>query len=220
MLFFCLFLGLVFQFALGDLRRTHANEMNARPSRAQIQNTPRQPRTTKGRPRSAPPSRQGLLENRAARSWPTRVPRAREREGDSESANRERPNAPPGFQNLLPLHGVAPAARRRRVSLTSSVAYLLTALVGPLGFWNISEKFLLASPRTFSLQDRKSTRRSRTGGGAEMFREGERYKGKSTRKSRPQVRGFFFAIGQTLIDRAQDESERRGGVESVDLRWP
>merc|ERR1711970_280781 len=50
--FFCLFLGLVFQFALGDLRRTHANEMNARPSRAQIQNTPRQPRTTKGRPRA------------------------------------------------------------------------------------------------------------------------------------------------------------------------
>ena len=180
--------------------------------------SPEQPRVGLA-PLSSPFST-GFARNRAARSWPTRVPRAREREGDSESANRERPNAPPGFQNLLPLHGVAPAARRRRVSLTSSVAYLLTALVGPLGFWNISEKFLLASPRTFSLQDRKSTRRSRTGGGAEMFREGERYKGKSTRKSRPQVRGFFFAIGQTLIDRAQDESERRGGVESVDLRWP
>ena len=43
-----------------------------------------------------------------------------------------------------------------------------------------------------------------------MFREGERYKGKSTRKSRPQVRGFFFAIGQTLIDRAQ-RREREAG---------
>ena len=217
-----MFLGLVFQFALGDLRRTHANEMNARPSRSQIQNTPRQPRTTKGRPRAPQLPRLDRVCSKPSRSflaYPSSA-RAREREGDSESANRERPNAPPGFQNLLPLHGVAPAARRRRVSLTSSVAYLLTALVGPLGFWNISEKFLLASPRTFSLQDRKSTRRSRTGGGAEMFREGERYKGKSTRKSRPQVRGFFFAIGQTLIDRAQDESERRGGVESVDLRWP
>ena len=183
--------------------------------------SPEQPRVGLA-PLSSPFST-GFARNRAARSWPTRVPRARAREratarARTESDRTRRLDFKTSFRftgSTLPL-----AARRRRVSLTSSVAYLLTALVGPLGFWNISEKFLLASPRTFSLQDRKSTRRSRTGGGAEMFREGERYKGKSTRKSRPQVRGFFFAIGQTLIDRAQDESERRGGVESVDLRWP
>merc|ERR1711908_2090 len=86
--FFCLFLGLVFQFALGDLRRTHANEMNARPSRAQIQNTPRQPRTTKGRPRAP---HLPLLDRVCSK--PSRSFLAYHEFRDSESANRERPNA-------------------------------------------------------------------------------------------------------------------------------
>ena len=183
---------------------------------SQIQNTPRQPRTTKGRPRAPPTSRQGLLEqSRSFLAFHEFRARERERARETESDRTRRLD----FKTSFRFTGSTLAARRRRVSLTPSVAYLFTvsslwglSCFGTFLFGNVSSgaHLLAARPKIY-----KKISDMWTGGGvSEMFREEERYKGKPTRKSRPQFAGFFCHWADLNRSGHSEESERRGGVES------
>ena len=126
---------------------------------SQIQNTPRQPRTTKGRPRAPPPSRQGLPERSrsflAFHEFRARArERGRQRERETESDRTRRLD----FKTSFRFTGSTLAARRRRVSLTSLVAYLFTvsslwglSCFGTFLFGNVSSgaHLLAARPKIY-----------------------------------------------------------------------
>ena len=186
---------------------------------SKFKHTPRQPRTTKGRPRAPPPSRQGLPERSrsflAFHEFRARArERGRQRERETESDRTRRLD----FKTSFRFTGSTLAARRRRVSLTSFSSLPLHCLftVGPLGFWNISvwKRFFRRAPSRRKTENLQEDLGHVDGGGAEMFREGERYKGKSTRKSRPRFAGFFCHWADLNRSGHSEESERRGGVES------
>ena len=180
---------------------------------SQIQNTPRQPRTTKGRPRAPPTSRQGLLEqSRSFLAFHEFRARERERARETESDRTRRLD----FKTSFRFTGSTLAARRRRVSLTSLVAYLFTvsslwglSCFGTFLFGNVSSgaHLLAARPKIY-----KKISDMWTGGGSrKCFEKKSAIKGNLHGKVGPSSR-VFFAIGQTLIDRGTVRRARGGEV--------